>query len=156
MFRVGIGRSLLRRLQWLEDGEEHKVRHGKHRPHAGVTRRNQTLVPSLARAKRSCYTGNEVLAIIAVTCVLNFAFVLIIMACVHYCTHAGSSHKSNRVYRTGSTIGAAGTDSETDSIESRRSWERRNSLMSLHNLHHFPLYRHKTPSHSMEQLLFVD
>ncbi|KAK9509787.1 hypothetical protein O3M35_007023 [Rhynocoris fuscipes] len=99
MFRVGIGRSLLRRLQWLEDGEEHKVRHGKHRPHAGVTRRNQTLVPSLARAKRSCYTGNEVLAIIAVTCVLNFAFVLIIMACVHYCTHAGSSHKSNRVYR---------------------------------------------------------
>ncbi|XP_073997344.1 uncharacterized protein isoform X2 [Rhodnius prolixus] len=158
--------DIVRKLLWVEDGEEpHRVRHGKHRQHgsgsgsggAGSSRRNQTSSPTLTRAQRSCYSGNEVLAIIAVTCVLNFAFVLIIMACVHYCTHTGTSYKAGRIYRTESLAGAVGgADSETDSVESRRSWERRNSLMSLHNLHHFPLYRYKTPSHSMEQLLFVD
>lgn len=39
-----------------------------------------------------CYTTNEVLVIIAVTCFLNFAFILIIMTCVH-CFTDPSHHK---------------------------------------------------------------
>lgn len=31
-----------------------------------------------------CYTTNEVLVIIGVTCFLNFAFILLIMSCVHF------------------------------------------------------------------------
>lgn len=33
-----------------------------------------------------CYTTNEVLIIIGLTCVLNFAFIVLIMSCVHFCT----------------------------------------------------------------------
>ncbi|XP_022160490.1 uncharacterized protein LOC111026679 [Myzus persicae] len=39
-----------------------------------------------------CYTTNEVLVIIAVTCFLNFAFILLIMTCVH-CFTDPSHHK---------------------------------------------------------------
>lgn len=39
-----------------------------------------------------CYTTNEVLVIIAVTCFLNFAFILLIMTCVH-CFTDPSNHK---------------------------------------------------------------
>ncbi|XP_050442122.1 uncharacterized protein LOC126846574 [Adelges cooleyi] len=39
-----------------------------------------------------CYTTNEVLVIIAVTCFLNFAFILLIMTCVH-CFTDPSYHK---------------------------------------------------------------
>lgn len=39
-----------------------------------------------------CYTTNEVLVIIAVTCFLNFAFILLVMTCVH-CFTDPSHHK---------------------------------------------------------------
>ncbi|XP_073986894.1 uncharacterized protein [Rhodnius prolixus] len=100
--------EIVRKLLGVEDGEEaHRVRHGKHSQlgggsgsgGAGSSRRNQTSSPTLTRAQRSCYSGNEVLAIIAVTCVLNFAFVLIKMACVHYYTHTGTLSKAGRIYR---------------------------------------------------------
>ncbi|XP_066906120.1 uncharacterized protein [Halyomorpha halys] len=123
-----IGSS--RRLAWAEEG--HRLRHGG-RHHS---------------RRQSCYTGNEVLLVIGVTCLLNFAFVLVVMACVHYCS---SSHKPDLSPRLESVV----VDSETESDESRKFlWDPRNSLVSLHNISSF--YRHKTPSHSMEQLLFVD
>lgn len=34
-----------------------------------------------------CYTTNEVLFIIGLTCVLNFAFIVLVMSCVHFCTN---------------------------------------------------------------------
>lgn len=40
-----------------------------------------------------CYTTNEVLVIIAVTCFLNFAFVLLVMTCVHCFTDPSHQKK---------------------------------------------------------------
>lgn len=41
-----------------------------------------------------CYTTNEVLVIIGVTCFLNFAFILLIMSCVHFFSTRASRLKS--------------------------------------------------------------
>lgn len=38
-----------------------------------------------------CYTTNEVLLIIGLTCILNFAFIVLIMSCVHFCSSANTS-----------------------------------------------------------------
>ncbi|XP_014255492.1 uncharacterized protein LOC106670026 isoform X2 [Cimex lectularius] len=75
-----------RKLQWADEGTHH-VRHGKHKG----TRRG---TPVIQVQQESCYSGNEVLIIIGVTCLLNFAFVLLVMACVHYC-----SSKNDRIPR---------------------------------------------------------
>ncbi|KAI5698807.1 hypothetical protein M8J76_013482 [Diaphorina citri] len=41
-----------------------------------------------------CYTTNEVLVIIGVTCFLNFAFILLIMSCVHFFSTRANRLKS--------------------------------------------------------------
>jgi hypothetical protein len=79
--------------------EEHLVRHhGKHRrklepPPVNLsvtTEGNQTSPQSRRLADRDmCYSTNQVLLIIAVTCAVNFAFIFVVMSLVQVCNRTG-------------------------------------------------------------------
>ncbi|XP_046663443.1 uncharacterized protein LOC124356299 [Homalodisca vitripennis] len=73
-------------------GVGHRLRHhGKH--HQGELWRvttisdviNSTNIPTVDRPS-VCYSTNEVLIIIGLTCVLNLAFIVVVMTCVHFCS----------------------------------------------------------------------
>lgn len=72
--------------------------HRRHDVLVAATSGNETAARSTphvlqhATPDSMCYTTNEVLVIIAVTCFLNFAFILLIMTCVH-CFTDPSHHK---------------------------------------------------------------
>lgn len=85
---------------WPDATAVGSVAHGSVAARAvGHHRRNDTAVRPQTHAvlhagapASMCYTTNEVLVIIAVTCFLNFAFVLLVMTCVH-CFTDPSHHK---------------------------------------------------------------
>jgi hypothetical protein len=78
---------------------EHPVRHhhGKHRwklqPPVNLStpsEGNQTSPHSRRLADHDmCYSTNQVLLIIAVTCAVNFAFIFVVMTLVHVCSRTG-------------------------------------------------------------------
>ncbi|PNF22565.1 hypothetical protein B7P43_G12852 [Cryptotermes secundus] len=52
---------------------------------------NQTSPHSRRLASHdACYSTNQVLLVIAVTCAVNFAFIFVVMTLVHVCNRAGS------------------------------------------------------------------
>jgi hypothetical protein len=90
-----------------EDGDaeaQHPVRHhGKHRrklePSANASTAtaspsvdaNRTSPHSRRLAKHdACYSTNQVLLVVAVTCAVNFAFICVVMTLVHLCNRASS------------------------------------------------------------------
>jgi hypothetical protein len=90
-----------------DDGDadiQHPVRHhGKHRrkqePSANLSSTstsapaegNQTSPHSRRLAgHNACYSTNQVLLVIAVTCVVNFTFICVVMTLVHVCNRSGS------------------------------------------------------------------
>lgn len=86
----------------VDDRPGSAVEHHHRRHDALVVNRNDTDMaggsassPHVLHATPAsmCYTTNEVLVIIAVTCFLNFAFILLIMTCVHCFTDPSSHHK---------------------------------------------------------------
>ncbi|XP_046663444.1 uncharacterized protein LOC124356300 [Homalodisca vitripennis] len=97
-------------------GVGHRLRHhGKH--HQGELWRvttisdviNSTTIPTVDRAS-VCYSTNEVLIIIGLTCVLNLAFIVVVMTCVHFC----SSPTVTNISRLESLILVESSTSESD------------------------------------------
>ncbi|KAG8287650.1 hypothetical protein J6590_033222 [Homalodisca vitripennis] len=107
-------------LEGVEVG--HRLRHhGKH--HQGELWRvttisdviNSTTIPTVDRAS-VCYSTNEVLIIIGLTCVLNLAFIVIVMSCVHFC----SSPTVTKISRLESLILVESSTSESEVEEVER------------------------------------
>jgi hypothetical protein len=98
-----VKRSLNSIRHDADNRAEHPVRHhGKHRrklePPLNLSTTtvspspegNQTSPHSRRLASHdACYSTNQVLLVIAITCAVNFAFIFIVMTLVHVCNRAG-------------------------------------------------------------------
>jgi hypothetical protein len=103
-----VKRSLKSMRHGGDSEAHHAVRHhGKHRrkleppPPPPVNVSTTTVSPSEEGNQTSphsrrlashdaCYSTNQVLLVIAVTCAVNFAFIFVVMTLVHVCNRAGS------------------------------------------------------------------
>ncbi|XP_054281626.1 uncharacterized protein LOC128999255 [Macrosteles quadrilineatus] len=124
----------------LGEGSHRLRHHGKHhlwRSTALSQVINVTSPSSTTTVDRAsvCYDTNEVLMIIGMTCVLNLAFIVVVMSCVHFC----SSPAVPKIPRLESLILVEGSTSESDleEIEFRKShinlfnWSSRNRRCNL-------------------------
>ncbi|XP_054284154.1 uncharacterized protein LOC129001036 [Macrosteles quadrilineatus] len=99
----------------LGEGSHRLRHHGKHhlwRSTALSQVINATSPSSTTTVDRAsvCYDTNEVLMIIGMTCVLNLAFIVVVMSCVHFC----SSPAVPKIPRLESLILVESSTSESD------------------------------------------